>query len=466
MSGKNISKGSPSGVGVNEYQRIIWPWETRKWSELKSKVNDRIHSIVDMDSRISSMYTGKLRPRQITELFNAYYTDENAYGRVDQTIFVEKIIPMMQKMIIDAPKTFKGFDGRLLIPDVSTNIAFTRLQIATVMSGIWFGLFDYNYISKGKYSIEEFPEPTFINVFSNQNTFVLQCILNYFARVYAYMTGDEDTKNEFLGGSIILKRTVLKDSPDWMTLDTPISEIFIGEGTVDESPAKMHTAYAHEFIGGELFKNSLSQEEVILLIRPECLIATLFCAKLNANETLTILGAEKISQYAGYGSSVRFGGNFIDKTPKGYSADETEVMTQCAVVFMDASSKTSGVSQYISDFDRDLNKAYCGFSSLIFSKPGAQVASGNWTYGFNGNNMQLKFIQQVLAASHADKCLVYYPFGRDFEDKVIPFINWINRNCMTCGELFNAYIDLMRECYSGPNSRLGDLDVFECLMEN
>jgi hypothetical protein len=65
----------------------------------------------------------------------------------------------------------------------------------------------------------------------------------------------------------------------------------------------------------------------------------------------------------------------------------------------------------------------------------------------------------------ADKCLIYYPFGRDFEDKLIPFIDWILRNKFTIGELFTQYIDLMKACYSGPKSKLNDLDIFDCLME-
>ena len=448
-------------------QRVIWPWETRKWPEIKQKITDKIHSIVDMDSRIASMYTGKLKPRQITELFNTYYTDEQYMkDRIPQETIVNKLIPMMQKLISDAPKTFRTFKGKLLTPGSATNIVLTRLQAATILAGIWFGLFDYNYVSKGKYKIEDFPEPTFVNVFSNQNIFVLQCIVNYFARLYEYMNDpDESARDLFNWGNIIIKRSVLKTKPDWSKIDSPINEIYIGEGTVDDSPAKMHVAYAHEFIGGSLFEGSLTQEEVILLIRPECLVATLFCARMDDNETITIFGAEKMSQYAGYGSSVRFAGNFIDTTPRGYSKDETEVMVQCSVVFMDASSRTSGTSQYIADFERDLNKAYCGFSSFNFSKPLGQVASGNWTYGFNGNNMQLKFIQQVLAASLANKCLVYYPFGRDFEDQVIPFIDWIMRNRYTIGDLFQLYVELMKECYSGPNSRLGDLNVFDCLMD-
>jgi poly(ADP-ribose) glycohydrolase len=445
-------------------QRILWPWETRKWPEIKQKIcMDKIHSIVDMDSRIASMHVGKLRPRQITELFNSYYTDEQYLPRIEQSKFIEKILPMMQKMIGDAPKIFKNFNSRLLVPTQTTNIVFSRTQIAVIMASIWFGLFDYNYVTKGKYRIEDFPEPTFINIFLNQNIFALQCIINYFDRVYEYL--NSDLHDEFNGGNIIVKRFVLTNEPNWADLDVPISEIFLGEGTQDDSPAKMHTAFAHEFIGGDMFKGPLTQEEIILLIRPECMIATLFCARLDSNEVVVVLGAEKMSQYMGYGSSVRFRGNFIDAATKGYNDDETEVMLQCAVVFMDASPKSSGVSQFINDFQRDLNKAYCGFSSLAFSKPGEYVAGGNWTYGFNGNNMQIKFIQQALAASLAGKSLIYYPFGREFENKIVPFIDWIAKNKFTISGLYNEYINLMSRCYTGPKSRLGNLDVIDCLMD-
>jgi poly(ADP-ribose) glycohydrolase len=190
----------------------------------------------------------------------------------------------------------------------------------------------------------------------------------------------------------------------------------------------------------------------------------MFCSKLQDNETVTVLGAEKMSQYTGIGSSVKFAGNFVDSCPIHYSSDETEAIVQQAVIFMDASSKTSGVSQFISNFERDLNKAFCGFTSLSFKKREA-VASGNWTYGFTGGNMQLKFIQQLMAVNLAGKNLIYYPFSKDFEDRIIQFNDWIQRNRVTIGLLFKMYIDLMRESYSGPNSRLNDLDVFECLQD-
>lgn len=448
-------------------QRIIWPWETKKWPEVKYKITDKIHSIVDMDSRIASMYSNKLRPRLITELFNIYYSDEQyATDRIPQDIFIEQIIPHMQSLIEAAPKTFRAFNAGVLVQ--SNNIALNRPQIATIMACIWFGLFDYNYLTSGEYKIEDFPEPTFINVFLSQNIFAFQCLINYFARVFQYMNStDKNVRDLFNAGIIILARNHLSESPDWVNSDTPISEIYIGEGTPDDAPTKMHTAYAHEFIGGDLFSRALTQEEVILLVRPECIVATLFCARLVDDCAQIVIGAEKMSQYVGYGSSIKFLSNFVDKTSKGYSSDDTEVMTQCAVVFIDAASRTSGLSQYIHDFQRDLDKAYCGFNSLKFSKHGIQVASGNWTYGFNGNNMQIKFLQQVLAASQADKCLVYYPFGKDFEDKIIPFIDWIARNNFTVGTLFQAYLRLIQGYYhSNHTSRLSDIDIFTGLLES
>lgn len=456
-------------MSSNKLQRLIWPWETRKWPEIKSKITDKIHSIVDMDSRISSMHRGKMRPRQITELFTTYYADDAyAKDRVPQEVLINNIIPCIQKLIDNAQKTFRGFNSKLLTPGVETNISFTRPQVATIIACIWFGLFNYNYVSKGEYKIEDFPEPTLMNVFSNQNIFVLQCILNYFARVYAAINSqDKDEQALFNGSIVVLQRNVFpkEKSIDWINSDIPIGEICIGEGNVDDSPAKLHVVYAHDFIGGDMFKGSLTQEEVMLLTHPECLIATLFCARLESNEALTIFGAEKMSQYTGYGSSVKFVSNYVDSSPHGFSADETEAMVQRCLIFIDASPRTSGQNQYIHDFDRDLTKAFIGFNSISFSKSGTQISTGNWTYGFNGNNMQIKFIQQILAAAAADKCLIYHPFGRDFEDRVLPFIDWIMRNDFTIGDLYALYIDLMKKCCSGPHSRLNDLDVFSALMD-
>jgi poly(ADP-ribose) glycohydrolase len=249
----------------------------------------------------------------------------------------------------------------------------------------------------------------------------------------------------------------------------PISEIFIGGGEngqlgkVDDSPVKIHVDFANEYLGGGLFSNIMSQEEILFLVRPECLVSLLFCHRLGTTESVCIFGAEKFSQYTGFASNVRFVGDYNDETPLGYSRDNTEVMLQHVLVCIDASKKTSGIAQYIDDFDREINKAYCGFSAVPLL--GESVATGNWGSGSFGGNMSLKFIQQVLAASQAGRSIVYYPFVRDFEDKLIPFAEWLQNNNLTVGKLYTMYKDLMKKCYKGPNSRLSDLDIFESLMD-
>lgn len=455
---------------MNGGQKIIWPWQTQRWPEVRAKFTDsKIMSIPDMESRISSLYTGKLRPKYISEMFNNYYNDpQYESGRVPKEIFIDKVLPYMQKLVENAQKTFRGHDARVLAPGENVNIIFTRPQVATIVTCMWFGLFNYKFIGKGDCKLDMMPDPTFLHAFTNQNMFILQCMVNYFTRVYQCMNHEDKSERDlFNAGCIVFKRNVLISIPDWIShTSTPITEIAIGEGCMDESPVKMRMVYSHDYIGGfELFNNTIAQESIILLTRPECLVATIICAKLNDNETLTIIGTEKISAYGGFGSSIKFIKNFEDPTSKGYSNDDTEVMTQCAIVFMDASPRTTSVSQFIDDFDRDLNKAFCGFNSLKFSKIEC-AATSNWPFGFNANNVQLKFIQQVMASSLAQKTLIYYPYGRDFESKVETFIEWVIANKLTVGGLYNCYLMALQECYTGEKTRLENVDIFDIIMHD
>lgn len=444
-------------------QKIIWPWETRRWPAIKQKLSEKIANIVSMDSLMASLRCGKSKPQHLIGLFNSYYSDEQyVQDRIDLNHFLNKILPMIQTLILNGPNTFKNFTPHLLEVGSQNNICLSRSQAAVIMACIWFDLFDYNYISKGGTKLDDLPTPTFENIYNNDNVFALQCLLNYFNRVNYYLDKANNNRMEFINGRIIIKRNVILDEPDWIDSSAPLSEIYIGEGYMDDSPAKIHVAYAHEYIGGpQIFNKSLSQEEILLLVRPECMIATLFCAKMNENESITVFGAEKMSQYIGYGSSVKFAGNHIDLCTKGCNSRET--MSQIAVIFMDAGKKTDSIDQCINDFGRDLKKAYCGYLSVNM-RPGTQIASGNWTYGFNGNNMQLKFLQQLMAASLTNKCLVYYPTGKDFEDQLIPFIQCLENGSVTVGELFEYYLETIKSVYD-THSFPHDMDFFTIIME-
>ena len=70
----------------------------------------------------------------------------------------------MQKLVSNAPKTFKKFKNRVLLPK-DDNLVITRLQVATILSCVFFGLFNYHYLTKGYYSNNDYPDLIFINIF-------------------------------------------------------------------------------------------------------------------------------------------------------------------------------------------------------------------------------------------------------------------------------------------------------------
>lgn len=435
-------------------QRILLPWEHKKWSEHKRRLTDPISSIVDMDAKISAICPGRLKPRTITQLFTALYSDEAHVKTVPQDTFIGKVLPWMQKLVIEGQRIFRGVDTRLV---TNSATAYTRPQVATLLACIWFGLFDgENYLSKGPVTYASMPEPSFVNLFVRGNIFALQCMINYFGRAYEY--AHAENASTWSQGVIIIKHRRGVE-PDWALSDKPLAEIMIGEGMAhDDSPARLHTVYAQDVIGGDnIFGETITQLETTLLIRPEALVATIFCPRVDEASAYVLFGAEKMSHYAGYGASIRFVGNYEDSTPRGQSRLGT--LTQIALAFIDASPRSSSKSQFSDDFLRDMNKAYYGMSAYGAS---TDVATGNWASP-TGSNMQLKFIQQLLAASEADCALIYHPFGAEFEATVTTFATWLAQNNITVCMLLRMYLDLIVSC--GTASRLSNLDIFECIMD-
>lgn len=453
----------------NDAQKIIFPWHTQAWENIKDRIlKTPINSIVDMDSRISSLSCGRIKPRQITTLFGLYFESP---GAMSQQIFVGEIIPMLQQLVRDAPRVLRD-PVYILGPDIITNVELSCLQCATIIACVWFELFDYNYIetsdgenkqrSRGRGRKEDsgsggstvtmklMPYLTFQNIFEEGNNggmFALSCLVNYFRRLHS----------DIPARSVIFKRNVILHQ-NWKDATMPICEVLLGSDFVDDSPSQMHCVYAHEYIGSvDMFKGSVTQESIILLTRPETIVAALLCAKLGPNETLTVIGAEKMSLHRGFGSSVTFVRDYID------DVEDSGVSTlPLACVFMDASQQTSGKGQLVNDFDRDLNKALCGITS-VYSE---DVACGNWTHGFNGVNMQLRFLQLLLATSRAEKKLMYYSFSTEFESRIEQFMAWVDGTGITTGELYMEYKHMMADILRNGKevSKLADLDIFDTLI--
>ena len=234
-------------------------------------------------------------------------------------------------------------------------------------------------------------------------------------------------------------------------------EISLGKANfVDAAVEQSHLCFCSEFINADMFSGSLCHDEIMSLVRPECFLACVFCSRLTDSETVIVYGAEKVADRTGYGASIRFQ-NLTEAIPAPTAVVDGAVVAANSVVFIDASPRTSGRSQFLADFDRDLAKATIGM--IASAPPGVSIACGHWVAGHAGSNMQVKFIQQVLAASMAGRPLVYYPFGQEISLGIEALLPALDR--MTIADLYLNYLDIIDR--SGSN--LTNLDVFGCLID-
>lgn len=251
---------------------------------------------------------------------------------------------------------------------------------------------------------------------------------------------------------------------DWKLVESPLLPVYIcSDSTIDESDCMLHIVNCKEYLG-ECSSATMSYDEMVFYMRPECMCSMLICPRLRPCEAVLIIGTEKISLHSGVGSNVRYVHKYDDTTPYGYNADSTSAILQRVLICIDP-SPSSGTSQYTSNFDKDIDKAYAGLSALEFSEPGLKVATGIWSSGTFGSNNELKFLQQYMSASLAGKCLVYHPSTKEFELKLEEFMTWIEDQELTVGALYTAYKYVIGRCNTGPHARLSELDIFECIMD-
>ncbi|KAG0287170.1 hypothetical protein BGZ98_004780, partial [Dissophora globulifera] len=216
----------------------------------------------------------------------------------------------------------------------------------------------------------------------------------------------------------------------------------------DEAPpGALQLDFANKIIGGGVLGNGAVQEEIRFAICPELIVSRLFTQNLQDNEALLIKGAERFSNYNGYGVSDNLGRRM------------TEI---CAIDALPFWTKQQRLRQFSrKSVLRELNKAVVGFrrspitsSSWGLCRAEAQtsvvsaIATGNWGCGAFGGHLELKFLIQLMAASvchgySADdrddslplgREIVYYTYGLDdFADQVESFMS----NLYACQRRFD-----------------------------
>lgn len=208
------------------------------------------------------------------------------------------------------------------------------------------------------------------------------------------------------------------------------------------------------------------------MINPELIVGMLFMASMGDNEAIEIVGAERFSQYMGYGSSFRFVGDYLDTKPL-----DAMGRRKTRIVAIDALDCPTKLQYETNGLLREVNKAFCGFvdaskhqfclkpfqdsntmdnCSSVSSDHCIGISTGNWGCGAFGGNPEIKSMVQWIAASQARRPFVnYYTFEDASLKRLEEVIEWITRHGWTVGELWHMIVE-----YSSQTLKVGTREGF------
>lgn len=361
---------------------------------------------------------GQIHDKEISD-FSEYFP-QSKYEE-----FYSKVLPFIQELALSIPNMVSGRKESfpLLSCQRSFSLKLNRKDVACILAAAFFGILPLQTTNLSKKSNVSFHCLSFLHFHSFKNVEALKCLIHYFTRVYHKMPQ----------GFIEIQRKVIEKDhfPDWIKSSKPILPVNVfSKGIIEDSKAPAHVDFANRFIGGLVLTGGLLQEEINFLIKPECLCSILFCERMDDNESIIILGAERFSAHTGYSGNFEFCGDFKDETPY----DEKLCMLQNELIAIDSSVAARGKILKYDFFTRDINKAYCGFHQSPFN----EIATGNWGCGAFGNDKKTKAIQQVIAASESSKTLHYYTFNDEpLKEYLEKMFNFLIEKQVTVGKLFD-----------------------------
>ncbi|KAL1511674.1 hypothetical protein AB1Y20_004964 [Prymnesium parvum] len=227
------------------------------------------------------------------------------------------------------------------------------------------------------------------------------CFLQYFAHLGAHGVP--------AGVLTFVRRGYRPGRPPWAweASGAPLCAVRLSDGPIEESAADVHVDFANAYVGGGVMTGDFAREELLFLMKPELMVAMALEGRMADTEMVCVRGAVQTCLTRGYGSSFEFGGACDGGASRAVPAD---------VVAIDA-VRGGGPAVSEAAMLRDMNKARIAFDGA------AEVATGHWGCGAYGNNHDLMFLKQWLAASDAGvRTLHYHDFDRKQSHNIVPLV--------------------------------------------
>mmetsp|Transcript_24235 Transcript_24235/g.33983 ORF Transcript_24235/g.33983 Transcript_24235/m.33983 type:complete len:479 (+) Transcript_24235:60-1496(+) len=422
------------------------PTETIWEEKILPVLNTKFESVKQLEAAIASLC--EENPDHSINFFTLYYETQHEkfmewrdksleFRKKDY--FFSTLLPFIQQLARDLPTTVPKLP--ILVPNKEGSIHLHQRQIACILANAFFCTFDT--VDPARFTGFKFPTLSFRSLYAGMyHSSAMECILNYFYQIQKSMP---QGTVEFYRKALTPERT-----PNWAASTKKMAPVkVLPKGLIELSKARYHADFANEFLGGGVLHGGNVQEEILFLIKPECLAGLLFCAKMKNNEAIGIRGAQRYSSYSGYGFHFEFADAYDDKSIRDAQGNiRTIILAFDAIVSFDRDMQFKQMP-----FDRDLNKAYIAFSKTPHEEHIANncnsnapepnldntIATGNWGCGAFGGDKHLKFIQQLMAASEAERELEYYTFNDEkLSESLTEIYDFLVANQVTVGQLYQA----------------------------
>lgn len=365
-----------------------------------------LESLADLDTILTKFSSYDSNPRVCT--FFQTIPSSAEVASFDFGLFWEKGVPLIIEVALQMSTLFAGievpiFKMRSSWVGIGTlgkqSFSLTRRQCACLLAHSFFGSLKRPanvQPNDFRFTVVDM----FMGTAVSPNSAVT--FLNYFT-----MLGKHD--EILLEELVTFERLGYRKGPSpwqWDDNDKPLCKVSLVTGNIDDSLADLHVEFANAFVGGGVMTGDTAMEETLFLVKPELMVAMALENRMVDEEAIRVSGARKYSLTKGFGHSFEFAGDYNDRRPglppKVCAIDAVRgggpAMTEAALL-------------------RDMNKARIAFDGAT------TVATGHWGCGAFGNNHDLMFLKQWLAASEAGVSYMYY---HDFDNKqshhILPLI--------------------------------------------
>ncbi|KAH8740806.1 hypothetical protein FG386_002768 [Cryptosporidium ryanae] len=350
--------------------------------------------------------------------------------------FFNKSFRVMSNLLteVDTHLTANELPINIIQPKTSSVLLFQRKFIALIMFGAFLGLFP------GKIFHSRTPGLCFQSFFSSSSASKHQTIalIDYFNSIASGVSNNEG----FVNQHVIFERhySPKKDEQFFIGINYNIQKTELVRGYMENYNPGNHAVeaiFGNKVVGSAVLRNVMHQEEIMMTVSPETLIARIFHTDMDHEDSISFRGLLRYSSYKGYGSS-----NYRHVT---VTNDEKFGALGRVYTSFDAIPGEK-YKQFTNSYSlRELNKLIPGLCVDFYGESEGSVrspfVSGYWGGGVFGGDIIYKFVIQMIASCVCKRKLVYADPDRILNQQII---DKLEDKYKTCGSLAKALFEAER----------------------